>query len=80
MRLLITPGSAALTARQLDMVEFIREHIEEHGWAPSVREIGERVGLTSTSSVHRQLIQLEKRGVLVRGERRSRAMVLTEAA
>lgn len=73
-------AAAPLTGRQFDIIEFIRAHVELHGYPPTVREIGDDVGLSSTSSVHHQLRRLEELGVLVRGERRSRAMSLTAAA
>ena len=58
----------------------MREHIDAHDFPPSVREIGEHVGLTSTASVHHQLRRLEKLGVLLRAPKRSRAITLLDAA
>lgn len=49
--------------RKLMMEEIIR-YFDEHGYAPSIREIGKLVGLASTSSVHRQLQILIKRGLI----------------
>ncbi|MCX4972583.1 MarR family transcriptional regulator [Streptomyces sp. NBC_00554] len=62
-----------LTDRQERILRCIREWIAEHGEAPSIREIGKQVGLSSPSSVLHQLNQLEKRGLLSRERRASRA-------
>jgi repressor LexA len=64
----------ALTARQRRVLEVIREHVERQGYPPSVREIGEAVGLTSTSSVAHQLRTLERKGYLRRDPNRPRAV------
>lgn len=65
-----------MTPRQRAIVDFIRDFSGDHGYPPSVREIGHWVGLSSTSSVHHQLRRLEDLGVLVRVENRSRAVTL----
>lgn len=49
------------------ILEAIREHIDEYGWAPTIREIGEAVGLSSPSTVLLQLRALEREGKLVLG-------------
>ena len=64
----------ALTIRQQRILEFIREAVETRGYPPSVREIGEAVGLRSTSSVHSQLATLERGGFLRRDPARPRAI------
>ena len=62
-----SPGSGpALTARQQEIVRFIGDWVHEHGFSPSMREIGRAVGLTSTSSVEHQLSALEEKGYLRR--------------
>jgi repressor LexA len=66
--------SAALTERQLRILEVIREAVETRGYPPSVREIGEAVGLRSPSSVHSQLATLERGGYLRRDPSRPRAI------
>ncbi|MFF2236245.1 LexA family protein [Streptomyces anulatus] len=53
----------ALSARQEAIIAVIRSWLTEHGEGPTVRELGARVGLFSTSSVAHQLAQLGKRGV-----------------
>jgi repressor LexA len=63
-----------LTARQRRILSCIREWVGEHGYPPSVREIGEAVGLVSPSSVAYQLKELEKKGYLRRDPNRPRAV------
>jgi repressor LexA len=63
-----------LTARQRRILDFIRDWVEGHGYPPSVREIGEAVGLVSPSSVAYQLKELEKKGYLRRDPNRPRAV------
>jgi repressor LexA len=63
-----------LSARQRRIVEFIRSATREHGYPPTVREIGEAVGLTSSSSVHSQLENLERKGYLRKDPTKPRAI------
>jgi repressor LexA len=63
-----------LTPRQRKVLEVIRKWVKESGYPPSVREIGDAVGLNSTSSVHHQLRALEKKGYLRRDPNRTRAV------
>ncbi|MEU9927291.1 hypothetical protein OH791_37925 [Streptomyces anulatus] len=56
----------ALSARQEAIIAAIRSWLTEHGVGPTVRELGTRVGLSSTSSVAHHLAQLEKRGLISR--------------
>jgi SOS-response transcriptional repressor LexA len=65
-----------LTARQEAVLVCIRDWIHVHGEGPTVREIGQRVGLSSPSSVHYQLSRLEQHGVISRSGRRWRSYVL----
>lgn len=64
----------ALTKRQQRILEVIREAVEARGYPPSVREIGDAVGLRSPSSVHHQLAALERGGFLRRDASRPRAI------
>jgi repressor LexA len=64
----------SLTPRQRRVLEVIREWVQRFGYPPSVREIGEAVGLTSTSSVAHQLRALERKGYLRRDPNRPRAV------
>lgn len=56
-----------LSAQQGRILDFIEEYQAEHGWAPTVREIGAGVGLASPSSVHTHLLNLRQRGKLELG-------------
>ena len=66
--------AGGLTPRQRKVLEVIRDWVERFGYPPSVREIGDAVGLTSTSSVHHQLRTLERKGYLRRDPHRTRAV------
>ncbi|MHA7210512.1 transcriptional repressor LexA [Arthrobacter sp. MDT1-65] len=66
--------SKGLTARQLTILETIQRSIADKGYPPSMREIGDIVGLASLSSVTHQLSQLERLGYLRRDPKRPRAM------
>src|SRR5581483_420481 len=63
------------TARQRRILDFIAKTTRERGYPPTVREIGEAVGLTSSSSVHSQLANLERKGLLRRDPTKPRAIV-----
>ena len=67
-----------LTPRQQAVLRVIRESVEARGYPPSVREIGEGVGLTSPSSVAHQLTTLEKLGYLRRDPHRPRALMVAD--
>ena len=67
-------GSDGLTPRQRRVLEVIRDAVERRGYPPSMREIGEAVGLTSPSSVAHQLSALERKGYLRRDPHRPRAI------
>ena len=69
-----------LTDRRRRILDFIDEHIAEHGYPPTVREIGQRVGLSSSSSVHFHLKALEDAGYLERDASLTRAIRKTGAA
>jgi repressor LexA len=66
--------AAGLTQRQRRILEVIREAVAKQGYPPSVREIGQAVGLTSTSSVAHQLTRLERKGYIRRDPPRPRAV------
>ena len=65
--------------RQEDILRFIHEQVTAKGYPPTVREIGEAVNLSSTSTVHGHLSRLEKKGLLQRDPTKPRAIELTEA-
>lgn len=70
-------AKADLTDRQRAILEVIQQHLDAHGYPPSVREICNAVGLKSTSSVHAQLATLEDKGYLRRDATKPRAMELS---
>ena len=65
-----------LTDRQTKILEFIRKVSQTRNYPPSVREIGEAVGLSSSSTVHNHLNQLERRGLIKRDPSKSRTVQL----
>jgi repressor LexA len=67
-------STAGLTRRQRLVLETINSAIAAHGYPPTMREIGDAVGLTSSSSVSHQLQALERKGFLRRDPKRPRAM------
>ncbi len=62
------------TERQRRILEVIRTFTAEQGYPPSVREIGERVGLSSSSTIHAHLVALERRGMISRDPTKPRAL------
>jgi len=68
------PDATGLTPRQQRVLRVIKESIERRGFPPSMREIGDQVGLTSSSSVSHQLKVLEEKGFLRRDPNRPRAI------
>ena len=67
-----------LSERQARILEYIRQVTRERAYPPSVREIGEAVGLSSSSTVHNHLNQLERRGLIKRDPSKSRTVQLVE--
>ncbi|ANA82188.1 transcriptional repressor, LexA family protein [Paenibacillus vortex V453] len=65
-----------ISSRQLAILEFIRNEVRSKGYPPSVREIGEAVGLASSSTVHGHLDRLEKKGLIRRDPTKPRAIEL----
>jgi repressor LexA len=65
-----------LTARQQEIWNFLVEYVDRHGYPPTVREIGEHVGLASPSTVHAHLANLERAGLLKRDPTKPRALEL----
>lgn len=63
--------------RQLEVLKFIHTRVSEKGYPPTVREIGEAVQLSSTSTVHGHLSRLEKKGLIQRDPTKPRAIELT---
>ena len=70
-----------LTKRQQEIFDFVKRYVSEHGYPPTVRDIGKAIGLTSSSTVHAHLANLEKLGVLKRDPTKPRALeVLVDKA
>jgi repressor LexA len=65
-----------LTARQQEIWNYLVEYVDAHGYPPTVREIGEHVGLASPSTVHAHLANLERAGLLHRDPTKPRALEL----
>jgi repressor LexA len=66
-----------LTPRQQEIWEFVVQYVDGHGYPPTVREIGEAVGLASPSTVHAHLANLERAGLLKRDPTKPRALELS---
>jgi repressor LexA len=73
----LNPSTAGLSPRQSEILAVIQASMNDHGYAPSMREIGAAVGLTSTASVKYQLEILEAKGFIRRDESKGRALELT---
>jgi repressor LexA len=71
-------GGPMVTERQRAILDYLRGFVDEHGYPPTVREIGEAVGLRSPSTVHAHLAQLERAGLLRRDPTKPRALELTD--
>jgi len=69
-----------LTKRQQEIFDFIKRYSAEHGYPPTVRDIGKAVGLASSSTVHAHLANLEKAGLLRRDPSKPRAIELLDRA
>jgi repressor LexA len=67
-----------LSPRQREILEFVNSHVDQHGYPPTVREIGGAVGLTSPSTVHAHLARLESAGLIRRDPTKPRALEVIE--
>jgi len=67
-----------LSPRQREILEFVHTHVEHKGYTPTVREIGQAVGLTSPSTVHAHLARLESSGLIRRDPTKPRALEVIE--
>jgi repressor LexA len=63
-----------LTKRQQEIFEYVKQYVSDHGYPPTVRDIGKAIGLTSSSTVHAHLANLEKLGLLRRDPTKPRAI------
>ncbi len=71
------PADIPLTARQQEIWQFLVVYVDDHGYPPTVREIGEEVGLASPSTVHAHLANLERVGLIRRDPTKPRAIELS---
>lgn len=71
---------APLSPKQAEIYQFILQYTREHGYPPSVREIGEAVGLKSPSTVHFHLKKLEAEGYILKADGKTRAITLPRQA
>jgi repressor LexA len=69
-----------LTKRQQEIIDFIKRYGAQHGYPPTVRDIGKAVGLASSSTVHQHLANLEQIGLLRRDPSKPRALELRDRA
>ena len=65
-----------LTKRQREILDYLNEFMEQHGYAPSLEEIGRRFGLSSLATVHKHLTNLQDKGFIRRAWNRSRSVEL----
>src|SRR5262249_38150840 len=63
-----------LTKRQREILDYLNEFISQHGYAPSLEEIGRRFGLSSLATVHKHLTNLQEKGFIKRAWNRSRSV------
>lgn len=74
------PLGGGLTARQRELLSFIRKYLGEHGIVPSFDEMKDALGLSSKSGVHRMIEALVERGYIERMPKRARAITLRRHA
>ena len=65
-----------LTKRQREILNYLHDFIEQHGYAPSLEEVGRRFGLSSLATVHKHLTNLQEKGFIRRAWNRSRSVEL----
>lgn len=68
-----------LTKRQREILDYINDFLEEHNYSPSIREIGEKFGLSSPATIHAHLKNLEDKGFLKKGYNEARSIELVPA-
>jgi repressor LexA len=68
-----------LTKRQREILDFLNDFIQQHGYAPSLEEIGRRFGLSSLATVHKHLTNLQEKGFIKRAWNRSRSVEMVTA-
>src|SRR5271155_4366980 len=68
---------ATLTKRQKQLIDYLNDYISEHGYAPTLAEVGQYFGLSSLATVHKHLHNLESKGYIKRKHNHSRALEMT---
>jgi len=68
-----------LTKRQREILDYLSDFIQQHGYAPSLEEVGRRFGLSSLATVHKHLSNLQEKGFIRRAWNRSRSVELVPA-
>ncbi|HFK1726923.1 winged helix-turn-helix transcriptional regulator [Bacillus cereus] len=63
-----------LTTRQSQILNYLQQRIQEYGYPPSIREIGEGIGISSPSTIHSHLLKLEEKGFIQRDQSKPRAI------
>jgi repressor LexA len=69
-----------LTKRQREILDYLQDFIQQHGYAPSLEEIGRRFGLSSLATVHKHLTNLQEKGFIKRAWNRSRSVEMIPTA
>ncbi len=67
-----------LTKRQKEILDYVREHVERHGYAPTLQEIGARFGLSSPATVYKHVEQLVQKGYLRKAPHQGRGIQLVD--
>src|SRR5262249_31804573 len=75
----IVPRMLPLTKRQREILDYLNDFIQQHGYAPSLEEIGRRFGLSSLATVHKHLTNLQEKGFIKRAWNRSRSVELVSS-
>ena len=70
----LSPPGVTLTRRQKELLDFLDNYIQRHGFAPTLDETGKHFGLTSLATVHKHLTNLERKGLIRRRSGLSRAL------
>ncbi|GAB6423461.1 hypothetical protein bcgnr5372_28320 [Bacillus luti] len=68
-----------LTTRQSQILNFLQKRIQECGYPPSIREIGEGMGISSPSTIHSHLLKLEEKGFIHRDHSKPRAIKILKS-
>ena len=75
-----SPMRARLTERQNQVYEFLRDFVRRRGKPPTIKEVGESLGIKSTNGVHKMLVVLEKKGYITRTPNEARGLQIVDDA